>query len=98
MLSSLSSTIITVFGISHLLERSVRRATARRVACPTSDSAARKLVPIRYTNANSDLRSSIILRLLAKLRAPLLDHLVGAGEQCRWDPETYALARWSPHT
>ena len=26
------------------------------------------------------------------------DHLVGAGEPCRWDPETYALARWSPHT
>ena len=20
------------------------------------------------------------------------------GEPCRWDPETYALARWSPHT
>src|SRR6516225_3969350 len=30
--------------------------------------------------------------------ASLFDHLVGAGEQCRWDPETYALARWSPHT
>ena len=29
---------------------------------------------------------------------PSLDHLVGAGEPCRWDPETYALARWSPHT
>src|SRR5215813_2016971 len=28
----------------------------------------------------------------------LFDHLVGAGEQCRWDPETYALSRWSPHT
>jgi hypothetical protein len=28
----------------------------------------------------------------------LFDHLVGAGEPCRWDPETYALARWSPHT
>ena len=26
------------------------------------------------------------------------DHLVGTGEPCRWDPETYALARWSPHT
>jgi hypothetical protein len=25
-------------------------------------------------------------------------HLVGAGEPCRRDPETYALARWSPHT
>jgi hypothetical protein len=23
----------------------------------------------------------------------LFDHLVGAGEQCRWDPETYALGR-----
>src|SRR6516164_10427823 len=25
-------------------------------------------------------------------RAHSLDHLVGAGEPCRWDPETYALA------
>jgi hypothetical protein len=28
---------------------------------------------------------------------PLYDHLVGAGEPCRWGLETYALARWSPY-
>jgi len=31
-------------------------------------------------------------------RQRLFDHLVGGGEPCRWDAETYALARWSPHT
>ena len=29
--------------------------------------------------------------------SPLLNHLVSAGEPCRWDPETYAPARWPPH-
>jgi hypothetical protein len=58
MLSSLSSTIITVFGISHLLESPVG-SHGGRAACPdSSDSATRKLVPIRYRNANSDLRAS----------------------------------------
>src|SRR5262245_40677254 len=57
MLSSLSSTIITVFGICHLLK--VLLCQPRRSALACTDSSpgnGGKLVPIRYGKANIGAR------------------------------------------
>src|SRR5262245_5051226 len=70
MLSSLSSTIITVFGISHLLESSVGEPRRGGLRAPTSDSATRKLVPIRYRNANSHAWPFTVAPDAPRARAP----------------------------
>src|SRR5262249_46738699 len=56
MLSSWSSTIITVFGISHLLESSVGEPRRGGVRARLRTARSESLVPIRYRNANNDLR------------------------------------------
>src|SRR6516162_4471438 len=56
MLSSWSSTIITVFGISHLLESSVGEPRRGGLRARLRTARSESLVPIRYRNANNDLR------------------------------------------
>jgi hypothetical protein len=46
-----------------------------------------------YTARSADFTGLVSMLIT---RAASFDYLVGAREQCRWDPETYALARWSP--
>src|SRR2546425_9858495 len=56
MLSSWSSTIITVFGISHFLESSVGEPRRGGLCARLRTSRSESLVPIRYRNPNNDLR------------------------------------------
>src|SRR6266545_7050426 len=72
MLSSWSSTIITVFGISHLLESSVGEPRRGGLRARLRTARSESLVPIRYRNANNDLRSlGATLTAVAPLTSPL---------------------------
>jgi hypothetical protein len=92
-LSSLSSTIITVFGISH--------HGARRAAYP--DFGQRTLAPIHYESANKrpirareEQTDNYFQEMIKIADEPLKDNVEAARARNRIDVRKFAVARLAP--